>query len=317
MDAQLMQDALATHRPLLRAHCYRMLGHPQDADDAVQDTYLRAVRGLDRFEGRAALGTWLVRIATNVCLDTLKSRQRRRRPTSTDPGDPTGPISFLPDDTWIAPVPDAWVVPAHATPSAQLAVRQSVRLAFVALLQTLSARERAAVLLADVLEWRAAEVAEALDWTVAAVNSALQRARAQLRDLEQPPPPPDQAIVQRYHAAFERFDIDALVTLLADDIAFDMPPIPLWLRGSADVATFLRGMGSSCEGSILRPTRANGQPAFAQYRRGGAEPWGLVVLDVRDGRIVAISTFLDVKTLFPLFEVPLPKGEDEKMTALR
>lgn len=315
--AALTADHLVDHRTLLRAHCYRMLGHPQDADDAVQDTFVRALRALHRFEGRAALQTWLVRIATNVCLDALKDRARRRRPMSAPAGTPTDAVSFLPDDAWIAPIPDSWVIPAASTPFEALAIRRSVRLAFVALLHTLPPRQRAAVLLADVLEWSAAEVAEALEWTVAGVNSALQRARAALATLPDPPASTPEAPVQRYHAAFERFDIDALVTLLADDITFDMPPIPLWLTGPAHVAEFLRGMGAGCEGSILVATAANGQPAFAQYRRGGAEPWGLVVLDVRGDRIAGISTFLDVKTLFPLFGMPLPEGESEKMNALR
>lgn len=317
---ELTADTLADFRPLLRAHCYRMLGHPQDADDAVQDTFVRALRGLAKFEGRAALQTWLVRIATNVCLDAIKTRTRRRRPLSEPAGTPSDPITFLPADEWIAPIPDAWVIPPEATPHARLAVRQSVRLAFIALLQALPARQRAAVLLADVLGWTAAEAADALDWSVAGVNSALQRARKRLGDRPSAPAAVDDAVLARYHAAFERFDIDALVGLLADDIAFDMPPIPLWIRGPAHVAEFLRGVGSGCEGSILVPTSANGQPAFAQYRRGGAEPWGIVVLDVQAGRIAGITTFLDVPALFPLFGMPLAlgagDGEARKMRSL-
>lgn len=313
----LTADTLAAYRPVLRAHCYRMLAHPQDADDAVQDTFVRALRGLARFEGRAALQTWLIRIATNVCLDALKARKRRRRPLTAPAGTPADPITFLPDDEWIAPIPDAWVVPANSTPYEKLEIQHSVRLAFIALLQALPARQRAAVLLADVFDWTAKEVAAALDWSVAAVNSALQRARSTLADRPARALVFDQQLVARYHAAFERFDVDTIVTLLADDIHFDMPPIPLWLRGPTDVATFLRGVGSGCDGSILVPTAANGQPAFAQYRRGGAEPWGIVVLETHHERITNITTFLDVQTLFPLFEAPLASNDTRKMNALR
>lgn len=306
---------------MLLGHCYRMLGHPQDADDAVQNTLIRAMRGLGSFENRSSLRTWLLRIATNVCLDELDRRKRRERPMARPPGLPGDDVTFRPAEEWIAPVPDAWVVPAEASPEEALATRQSVRLAFLTALQALPPRQRAALLLADVLGWTAAEIAAALDCSIASVNSALQRARARLASEAIPEDDAvDEVLLQRYVRAFESFDVDALVALLTQDVEFSMPPIPLWLRGPAHVAEFLRGRGNGCEGSVLVPTRASGLPAFGQYRRGGAEPWGLVVLETRGDRIAGINTFLDVDALFPLFGLPLGTGDDQspkKIDALR
>lgn len=300
-------DVLDRLRPEVLGHCYRMLGSIVEAEDAAQDTMVRAVRGLPGFEGRAALRTWVFRIATNVCLDALAKRKKRReRPMAFAPGTLEGPFDPTPAEDWIEPVPDAWVVPRDASPEAVVNLRRSIRLAFVTALQLLSARERAALLLADVVGFSAAETAEALALTTAAVNSALQRARARLADVEGPvePTPADTEVVERYARAFERFDLDGLVQLLSDDVAFQMPPIPLWLRGSSDVHAFLAGPGRECRGSVLVPVAASGGFAFAQYRHGGSTPWGIVTLEVRGGQVVGIDTFLDVDTLFPRFGLP-------------
>lgn len=304
MNAHTELD-LEAHRPALLGHCYRMLGSAADADDAVQDTMVRAIRGLSGFTGRAALRTWLLRIATNVCLDELSRRKRRARPMEAPPGAPGDPITFTPAEDWVEPVPEAWLLPPSADPHAVLATRQSIRLAFVAALQHLPPRQRAALLLTQVLGLSAAETAEILSSTVSSVNSALQRARARLTELDPAAPePPSTDLAERYAAAFERYDVDALVALMTDDVTFCMPPIPLWLRGRAHVTTFLRGPGAECEGSVLVPVAASGAVAFAQYRHGGRTPWGLVVLERRGDRVSGINTFLDVARLFPLFGLP-------------
>jgi len=300
-EPMLTPDELVAHRPTLRAHCYRMLGHPQDADEAVQDTLERAIGALGGFRGEASPKTWLVRIATRVCID----RQRRRRmPTASPPSGPDGPFAATDPGAWIAPVPDGWLLAPETPPDERAHIRQSVRLALITALQQLSPTQRAAWLLAEVFEWPARDIAETLDWTVAGVNSALQRARARL---ERPrrPRPVGSDVVERYQAAFERFDLDALVALLTDDVTFDMPPIPQWLCGRRDVHAFLRGAGAECEGSVLVPVDANGHPGFAQYRHGGRTPWGLVVLEPDGDRIAAIHTFLDVEAVFPWFSMPL------------
>ncbi len=315
-ESQLFGAELDAHRPLLLGHCYRMLGHPQDAADAVQDTFVRAMRGRDTLRAEASLRAWLVRIATNVCLDELGRRKRRDLPTAGPPGSLTDAIETRPSDEWIAPIPDTWLhaaAPALAArldgPDERLARRESVRLAFVAALQHLPPRQRAALLLTQVLDWSAAEVATALETTVASVNSALQRARARLAELDPAPAGHDddaaEELLRRYMVAFERFDMDALAALLTEDVRFSMPPITLWLQGPEQVATFLSaGPGAECRGSRVVPLRANGLPAFAQYRHGGATPWGVVVLEPRGDRIAGITTFLDVDTLFPLFDLP-------------
>ena len=294
------QDMLAC-RPVLRAHCYRMLGHPQDAEDAVQDTFVRAVKGFGTLAQPSSLRAWLVRIATRVCLDVLANRKRRGMPTAAPPGTPEGPFEPTPSEEWIAPYPDVWL------PDEVTALRAKVDLAFVTLLQQLPARQRAALLLADVFDLKAAEVAEVLDWTTAGVNSALQRARTKLERVHPQRAPADPSLVARYREAFTRYDVDALVRLLTDDVTFDMPPIPLWLRGREHVAAFLRGPGSECEGSLLEPLFAGGYPGFAQYRHGGRTPWALVVLEPDGDRIAAAHNFLDSGALFPLFGCPATK----------
>ena len=307
----LSDQDLATLRPLLVGHCYRMLGSPFDADDAVQETLLRAHRARAGFAGRASVKTWLLRIATNVCLDEIARRKRsRERPTNAPAGRATDALGMRPPEEWIEPVPDAWVVPQGVDPHEALERRQSVRLAFVAALQQLPAKQRAALLLTEVLGLSAVEAADTLETTVPALNSALQRAR---KGMGEPPAEriPDQAVLARYVDAFERWDVGAMTQVLADDVRFCMPPIALWLDSSREVARFLtEGPGAGCAGSRLVPIEANGTPAFAHYKADGTG-WGIVVLGTRDGAIVEVDTFLDVERLFPLFG--LPTRWDEKI----
>lgn len=304
---------LEEHRAALTGHCYRMLGSAVDADDAVQETMVRAWRSLDRFDGRASLRTWLYRIATNVCLDVLAERSRRARPV--DEGPPGGlddPLLALPRTHWLEPIPDARAVPEDGDPAELAILRQSIRLAFVAALQHLPPRQRAALLLTEILGWSAAEVAETLGASVAAVNSALQRARATLatRDVGARAPLSDaQArLLDRYVEAFERYDADALAALLREEVVFSMPPYALWLRGPEAVRGWLLGRGAACRGSRLLPApSASGAPAFGQYRRspaGGHAPWALVVLELAGDRIAGWTSFLDPSTHFPRFGLP-------------
>ena len=264
---------LERHRVELTAYCYRMLGSAFEAEDAVQDTLVRAWRGLDRFEGRSAVRSWLYRIATNVCFDMLKGRQRRARPMDLGPArsadHPVG--STLPEATWVEPIPDGSVLPTGVDPADVAVARDSVRLAFVATLQHLPPRQRAVLILREVLSWRASEVAELLDTTVASVNSALQRARATLADprsgqSEETLDDQQQVLLERYVDAFERYDMDALTALLHEDATQSMPPFAMWLRGREDILRFWLGQGAGCRGSRLVPTAANGSPAFAQYK---------------------------------------------------
>lgn len=304
---------LEEHRAALTGHCYRMLGSVSEADDAVQETMVRAWRSSAGFEERASLKTWLYRIATNVCLDALADRARRIRPMDTGPvGTPEDPLQSRERMHWLEPVPDASVLPAGGDPAEIAVLRQSIRLAFVAALQHLPARQRAALLLTDVLGWSAAEVAESLDMSVAAVNSALQRARATLasRPTGEPllaPSPAQAALVDRYVEAFERYDVDGLTALLREDATFSMPPYELWLRGPAHVRAWLLGHGLGCRGSRLVRTAACGLPAFGQYRvapEGGHKAWALVVLELSGDAISGWNSFLDVETLFPRFGLP-------------
>lgn len=308
---------LELHRTALTGHCYRMLGSAADADDAVQETIVRAWRSLDRFEGRASLRTWLYRIATNVCLDVLSSDHSRRfRPFEEGPASSVERATL---DTrerthWLEPIPDSRALPADADPFELAVLRQSIRLAFVAALQHLPPRQRAALLLSDVIGWSAAEVAECLEMTVAAVNSGLQRARAtiarrngtasaeSLSDAQS-------MLLDRYVDAFQSYDVDTLVSLLRDDATFSMPPYSLWLQGPEPVRGWLNGPGADCRGSRLVPVTACGSPAFAQYRRGAAEgeyqAWALIVLELAADRIAGWNSFLDTETLFPMFGLPL------------
>jgi RNA polymerase sigma-70 factor, ECF subfamily len=306
---------LERYRAELTGYCYRMLGSAFEAEDAVQDTLVRAWRAFDRFEGRSALRSWLYRIATNVCLDMLGSRQRRARPMDLGPAstaDTTlGP--GLPEAAWIEPMPDERVVVDGADPAEVALARESIRLAFMAALQHLPPRQRAVLILREVLRWRASEVAELLDTSVASVNSALQRARATLEKVkadEKPAQPMDDeqaALLARYVDAFERYDMDSLTSLLHEDATWNMPPYDLWLQTHDDIRHWCLGPGIGCRGSRLIPTAANGSPAFGQYKpspNGGLEPWSLQVLELSDGRISGITFFLDTARFFPLFGLP-------------
>jgi RNA polymerase sigma-70 factor (ECF subfamily) len=300
---------LEQHRAALTGHCYRMMGSAADAEDAVQETLVRAWRALDRFEGRASLRTWLHRIATRVCLDALGDRTRRVQPIELDgPGTVDDPLTELPRSRWIEPIPDAHALPADADPLERTALRQSIRLAFVTALQHLPPKQRAALLLADVLGWPAAEVADTLETSVASVTSALQRARAKLAGFgvltgeADSLTPAQSVLLERYVDAFERYDVHALVQLLHEDATLSMPPYRLWLRGHESIATWLLGRGSECRGSRLVPTWASGSPAFAQYRTSG--PWALVVLELRGDRVASMCSFLDTASLFPRFGLP-------------
>ena len=296
---------LEEHRRDLTGYCYRMLGSAVDAEDAVQETMVRAWRAADRCEGRSALRTWLYRIASNVCFDQLEAGKRRALPLDlSGPGSADRPdLSTLPEATWIGPVPESQVL----DPAAATVARESIRLAFIAALQHLPSRH--------VLRFEATEVAALLDTTVAAVTSALQRARATIaaRDLsaEAAPAvlgPRDRALLDRYLDAFERYDLDALVPLIREDARQSMPPYSMWLAGRDDILAFWFGPGRECRGSRLVPTTANGAPAFAQYRPSGPgglhRPWSLQVLDVADGAITGFTMFLDTATVFPLFGLP-------------
>ena len=293
-----------------------MLGSPSEAEDAVQETLFQAWRGSDRFEGRAALRTWLYRIATNVCLNMLKSSQRRALPTDlASPVSAEVPIGEpLPTTAWIEPIPDSCVLSETDDPAELAAGRESVRLAFVAALQRLPARQRAVLILRDVLNWRAAETADLLGTTVAAVNSALERARATLGADDSAEPfrpldPQQQALLRRYVDAFERFDLDALTSLLHLDATLSMTPFKHWLRGPDELRRWYEGQGSGCRGSKLCPLVANGTPAFGQYRPGG-KPWALHVVHTSAGLITAIHSFVDTQRLFPLFGLPLQANEE-------
>jgi RNA polymerase sigma-70 factor (ECF subfamily) len=306
---------LEEHRSALAGHCYRMMGSAVDADDAVQETMVRAWRNLDRFDPRAPLRSWLYKIATNVCLDMIGDRKRRIRPMEQGPvGTPNDALSTMPRSHWLEPVPDAWALPAEADPSELIALRQSIRLAFVAALQHLPAKQRAILLLTEVLGWPAAQVAESLETTVPAVNSALQRARAtlggaNLSESKGPLTDAQSSLVDRYLDAFLRYDVPALVSLLHHDATLSMPPYTLWLQGHDAIGVWLAGRGAGCRGSRMVPTVASGSPAFGQYRsngpQGGFHPWALIVLELSGDRISGMTSFLDVETLFPRFGLPL------------
>jgi RNA polymerase sigma-70 factor (ECF subfamily) len=307
---------LEQHRVELTGYCYRMLGSAFDADDAVQETLVRAWRGWDSFEGRSAVRSWLYRIATNVCLDMLRSRQRRALPMDlSSPVPSTSPVGEpLPESVWVEPAPDGAVVPAASDPAERAVLHDSIRLAFVSALQNLPPRQRAVLILREVLCWQATEVAELLDSTVASVNSALQRARATLAVSATADPTPadsldsrERELLAKYVDAFERYDIDTLVTLLHEDASISMPPLALWLRGRDDLYGWYLGTGIGCKGSRLLPTVANGCPAFGQYRRNhegaGHVPWSLQVIEIVDGRIAHVHHFLDT-SLFARFGLP-------------
>jgi len=305
---------LEPHRAALTGHCYRMLGSPAEAEDAVQETMVRAWKNLDRFEGRSSVRTWLFRIGTRVCLDMLEARERRAMPMDMGPeGNVEMPLIELPASRWIEPIPDMRALPADATPEERAVLKENIRLAFVAALQHLTPRQRAVLLWTEVIGGTAAEIAEILATSVASVNSALQRARATLatKDVTQGKGPLSDtqvALVEKYVRAFESYDMNALTSLLRDDASMCMPPFTLWLRGPQAIRDWMLGRGAACRGSRLVPTQACGAPAFGQYKPdpdgGPHKPWALVTLDFDGDAISGLTFFLDTQALFPLFGLP-------------
>jgi RNA polymerase sigma-70 factor (ECF subfamily) len=323
VTTQDLDSRLEKHRTELTGYCYRMLGSAFEAEDAVQDTLVRAWRSFDTFEGRSSLRSWLYRIATNVCLDMLSAGNRRARPMDLTAATPVAQAQLVarPEISWLEPVPDGRVLPSVADPAETAVERETIRLAFVAALQHLPPKQRAVLVLREVLAWKASEVAELLDSTVASVNSALQRARATLAesgpatsDTTDPLDAEQKVLLERYVAAFEAYDMEALTTLLHDDAKFTMPPYDLWLQGHDDIIGWILGVGAACRGSKLVATAANGSPAFAHYHPSedgnGYTPWALQVIDIRDGRIAGIDNFLETERWFPLFGLP-PRLEKE------
>ncbi len=306
IDRADLDARLEEHRRELTGYCYRMLASPFEAEDAVQETLVRAWRNFDRFEGRSSLRSWLYRIATNVCLDMLEGRERRATPMDLGPArEPVAEnLNTLPEATWIQPTP---VDPADVVESSE-----TIRLAFVAALQHLPARQRAALILCEVLRWQASEVAKLLETSVASVNSALQRARATLETADVHAAAElcedDRELLARYVQAFERYDLEALTSLLKEDAIQSMPPYDLWLRGRDDIFAWWWGPGIGCKNSRLLPApAANGSPAYGQYKPspdGGYEPWALQVVELEDGKVGELTFFLDTETLFPLFGLP-------------
>ncbi|MCC5580116.1 sigma-70 family RNA polymerase sigma factor [Microtetraspora sp. AC03309] len=309
---------LERFRVELGGYCYRMLGSAFEMEDAVQETLVRAWRSLDRFdEARGPLRSWLYTIATNICLDMLRSAQRRARAMDLGPSAQAGPDLGvpLPQSMWLEPIPDGRILPAGGDPAELTARRETIRLAFVAALQHLPPRQRAVLILRDVLSWKADEVARLLGCTVASVTSALQRARATLKTIEiapaEPVQPVDQAqrrLLARYCEAFERYDVETLVSLLHEDATMSMPPFSWWLRGRAEIRRALLAAGRPCEGARLVPTVANGSPAFGQYRPSGPDghfqPFALMVVELSGGLITETTTYLDAERMFPLFDLP-------------
>jgi RNA polymerase sigma-70 factor (ECF subfamily) len=311
------------YRRELLAYCYRMLGSVHDAEDQVQETYLRAWRSYDRFEGRSSLRTWLYRIATNVCLRALENRGRRPLPSGLGPPaeDPNVPIGGPSADVpWLEPIPDALFTdepspPEDADPAAIVVSRESMRLALIAALQYLPARQRAVLILRDVLAWSAAETAQLLDLTVPAVNSLLQRARERLQrvgpvegGLAEPTEPERRELLDRYAAAFAAADVDALTALLADDAVYEMPPERAWFLGRSTIGGFFVNHVFQWPGRIVMvPTAANGQPAAVSYRRdtpdGPLRAHSIQVLTIENGLVTHGVSFRD-PTLFRWFDMP-------------
>ena len=315
-----LETRLEAHRTELTGYCYRILGSAFEAEDAVQETFVRAWRNLERFEGRSSFRSWLYKIATNVCLDMKSATQRRARPIDINPAVTADSAlgAPLPESAWIEPVPDDRAIPSGGDPADVALARESIRLAFVAALQHLPPKQRAVLILREVLRWKAEEVAELLDTSTASVNSALQRARATLseKDLVESDPTPaqldeeHQALLSRYVSAFEQYDMDALTSLLNEDARWSMPPYELWLRTNPDIVQWCLGPGIACRGSRLIPIQVNGSPGFGQYKpdpvNGGLAPWSVQVLELEpDGEHIAgITFFLDTARFFPLFGLP-------------
>ena len=312
-----LEQQLEGQRKPLTGYCYRMLGSPFEAEDAVQETLLRAWRSFDQFEGRSALRSWLFRIATNVCLDMLKGRERRATPMDFGPaGEPIeANLHTRPEVTWIEPIMDS-AIAGEADPAEIAVAHETIRLAFVAALQHLPPRQRAVLILCEVLRWQASEVGQLLDTSVASVNSALQRARATLASSDISPedttPITDTSqrqLLERYVAAFEQYDLSALTALIQKDARQSMPPFDMWLSGRDDILAWWYGPGIGCRGSRLIPVATtNGTVAFGQYKPSasgsGLDPWSLQVLEFRNGEIVDFTFFLDTARLFPLYGLP-------------
>ncbi len=319
-----VEQQLEQYRGQLTGYCYRMLGSPFEAEDAVQETMLRAWRGHERFEGRAALRSWLYRIATNVCLDMLGGRQRRAMPMDLGPAaaPELANLNERSEVTWIQPIPDSLVSDA-GDPAEVAQNRETLRLAFIAALQHLPARQRAALILCEVLKWKASEVAELLETSVASVNSALQRARAALEQSGistlDPRPSLDQdqrELLRRYMTAFERYDMDELTTLIREDAIQSMPPYDMWLQGREDIFEWWWGPGIGCRGSrMVAVPAANGTVAFGQYKPSesgsGFDPWALQVVELKGDRIGELTFFLDTDRLFPLWGLPPHLGASD------
>ncbi|MPY95284.1 MAG: sigma-70 family RNA polymerase sigma factor [Acidimicrobiia bacterium] len=298
-----LERTLESHRRELTGYCYRMLGAGSEAEDAVQETMVRAWRSIGGFEGRSSIRSWLYRIAGNVCVDMHRSPQRRARPMEMGPSSSSADAVLGPplgEHMWVQPIADERVIALDGDPAEVAASRDSIRLAFVAALQRLPARQRSVLILCEVLRWQASEVAELLDTSVASVNSALQRARATLASaqgeaLDATVDAEHQALLARYVDAFERYDIPALVGLLRDDVVISMPPFDLWLQGPDNVAGWFLGEGSVCQGGRLVPIDVNGTAGFGNYhlvRPGLWEPFAIQVVEVAGGRIVGHHNFL-------------------------
>ena len=330
LDRPPFEQDLEGLRPAVTGYCYRMLGSGFEAEDATQETMLRAWRRSDTLQDRAALKSWLFRIATNVCLDQIEGSRRRARPVDlADPGSAETPVGApLPEMTWVLPIADGQAADPEADPAQRIAEAESLRLAFVAALQHLPARQRVVLVLREVLRWSAKEVAEMLETSVASVNSALQRARATLdelalEDAEAPARPSDEDernLLEQYLEAFAEYDIDRIVALLRYDVVFDMPPLALWLRGSEQVGSFMLGQGAACRGSKLIAAAANGCPAFAVFKAdpesGAWLPWSLTVLEpVAGGGEAAVAEVHNV--LQPLLAPRLFRsfGLPDRLTA--
>jgi RNA polymerase sigma-70 factor (ECF subfamily) len=311
-----IENELEAHRKALTGYCYRMIGSGAEAEDAVQETMVRAWKAADKLQERAALKAWLFRIANNVCLDMLGSAQRRATPMDMGPSAhadaPLG--AALADSAYVRPIADAKVLDEAGDPAALAAEKETLRLAFVAALQHLPAKQRAVLILREVLRWQASEVAELLDTSVASVNSALQRARATIEELGLQDTEAsgtvdsadDQRLLEDYVKAFEAYDMSALVGLLKQDAAFSMPPWPLWLQGPDEIVAFMHGTGAKCENSKLLVTRANGGPAFGLYNPaedGGYAGWAVVVMETSHGRVSGLHHFI-YPELFAEFGLP-------------
>ncbi|MEZ4368033.1 MAG: RNA polymerase subunit sigma-70 [Kofleriaceae bacterium] len=307
MSPDAFEELVAPHRRALAAHCYRMLGSLAEAEDQVQETLLRAWRGIDGFAGRASLKTWLHRIATNACLDVLRTRPRRELLLEgTQPFDPAQPLPGASAEIlWLEPAPASLL-----DPEASVASRETVRLAMIAALQRLPATQRAALLLSDVLEWPVADVAALLDTTPAAINSALQRARATLAGHRRPRRPVDPALLERYVRAWEQGDIAAFAALLHEDVVVSMPPVPAWLAGRDAVAAFL---GPRMTPGAQRMVRVDGADdvTFAFYRRDGQgfTARAIEVVTWEDGLVRELHAFFD-RDLVARWGVPAARADD-------